>query len=571
MTFMAPVFLLVLALLLPLAAWGLASRRRRQRIELAEFGDPVLLARSAPLPNLRVGRRRDALRLAALALGLVALARPQFGERPTSLPRTGRDVLVLLDLSRSMNVADVAPTRLAAAKRIITQITSASPGDRVGLVVFGGSAFLQLPFTLDHAALQVFLDAATSDDLGDPATDVAAALRTALTVFEHEGEPGPRAVLLVSDGESYGGDIAAADQVAAAGDGLRRAGIPVFAVGVGTPAGGPVPADSAAAPERWHRDYLGRVVVSRLGESNLQLAARQSGGAYARWDSPVQLRDLTAGLARIDTRVLSSAGTTQRADRFQWPLALAVLALITELMMRGRREGIVAVLVLLACAPACRPTALQARRGERLYEDGKYREAYGAFERALDSDSDATLSYNAGNALYRMHRYDDAAKRFREVVDQSEPLRARSWFNLGNAYVRAAEEQESAEQRQTLRRAVSAFEEALRLVPADTAAKWNLELALRRLGDEADGGGSPGRGNRADYGRGNMDDPGYEGNAQAAAGAMAGGGYGSAEGESAEELSESQARQLLEAVQREQLRSHEGRQGRWGAAVVKDW
>ena len=156
-----------------------------------------LLERGSSLLAPRQATRQWALRLAALALGIVALARPQAGERQGELVRTGRDVLVLLDLSRSMGVTDVSTgalsggsTRLAAAKQLAWDVMAAYPGDRVGLVVFGGSAFLQLPFTSDRASLRLFLDAASPDDLGDPATDVSAALLTAVSAFEHEGETG---------------------------------------------------------------------------------------------------------------------------------------------------------------------------------------------------------------------------------------------------------------------------------------------------------------------------------------------------------------------------------------------
>ena len=116
--------------------------------------------------------------------------------------RTGRDLLVVLDLSRSMNAADVEQSRLAVAKQLVRDLLRATPGQRVGLVVFGGSAFLQLPLTGNYAAFQRFLDAASTDDLGDPATDLSNALLAANTAFEHDGERGYQTVLLVSDGES---------------------------------------------------------------------------------------------------------------------------------------------------------------------------------------------------------------------------------------------------------------------------------------------------------------------------------------------------------------------------------
>ena len=148
-------------------------------------------------------------------------------------------------------------------------------------------------------------------------------------------------------------------------------------------------------------------------------------------------------------------------------------------------------------------------------------------------------------------------------------IRQESVFNLGNALVRAAED--APERRQLLLDAVEAYEEALRLDPGDQDAKWNLELALQRLEEDRMAGGSSGRGRAADYGRGNMNVPGYEGNPDAATGAMAGGGYGAGQGESADSLDPEEARQLLDAIQREQLASHEARPSPRGSTGGRDW
>jgi Ca-activated chloride channel homolog len=324
LSFGSPLVLTFL-LLLPLAGWALQRDRRRRNAQLEAFGDESLLAGSSALP---VARRRvigQTLHLGALALGVVALARPQLGERPTPLAHTGRDLLVLLDLSRSMNAAAGAGSanRLAVAKGAVAAVLAAAPGDRVGLIVFGGSAFLQLPLTSNHSAFQRFLNAASTDDIGDPATSLASALSAAATTFEHDGERGYQSVLLVSDGEN------GADDVGVPLARLRRAGIPVFAIGVGTPDGAPVPADSAEAPDKWHRDHIGRIVLSRLEEGDLRRVARESGGSYVRW-SEEATQGLGAQLSRMEKRTISSREGTERVDRFQWPLGLVLVALVLE-------------------------------------------------------------------------------------------------------------------------------------------------------------------------------------------------------------------------------------------------
>ncbi|MBA3316733.1 MAG: VWA domain-containing protein [Gemmatimonadales bacterium] len=590
MSFVYPWVLAAGCLALVAIGWlGVRSERLR-RDALARFGERDVLGRSSSIPSSRQSARVRTLRLAALGLGVLALARPQAGERQSDMVRTGRDVLLLLDLSRSMGVADIATrgvsgprTRLAAAKQLAWDVTSAYPGDRVGLVVFGGSAFLQLPLTSDRASLRLFLDAASPDDLGDPATDVSAALLTAVSAFEHEGETGRRAVVIVTDGESGEGDLDAAAEA------LRGEELPLFAIGVGSAQGGPVPADSAEAPERYHRDHIGRVVISRLEEGDLRRVAQASGGGFARWDRPDEIRALVAGLGQVRARTLGARTSSERADRYQWPLGLMVVLLAFAEMpatvtLSRRRRGrssravpspspaaqgdkvavasglFLLVLSNLSCSPA--------HRGERLYHQGKYPAAYEVFRGGLQRDSSARLTFDAGSTLYRLERYDEAAAAFRRSRRAPE-LRQRSLYNLGNALVRVAEERPG--EPEPLLDAAAAFEEALSLAPGDAEARWNLEVALRRLGDDRTSGGSSGRGRAGDYGRGDNNVPGYEGNPDAAVGAMAGGGYGSAEGESVEELSPDEARRLLEAVERQQLTSHEGRRGKRGPTGERDW
>jgi Ca-activated chloride channel homolog len=564
MSFAEPLVLWLLVLV-PITAWLAMRGLREQRASLRRFGDPGLLARGSRLPNERSAALRAVLTITALGFGVLALARPQWGERQGDVAQTGRDLLVLLDLSRSMTVTDLLPNRLAVAKRAAWETVSASPGDRVGLEVFGGSAFLQLPLTTDRAAFRLFLDAASTDDLGDPATDLGGALATAAKVFEHEGERGHRAVLVVSDGESGEGGLEGA--IAR----LRKLEVPVFAIAIGTTQGAPIPADSSEQPEKYHRDHIGRIAISRLEEAELRQAADSSGGAFARWDNTQERAQLARALRDLKPGTLSTRKTTERADRYQWPLALAVLALLADLALAlaPARRRMLGAAMAGAAAGACGGGMLSSWRGERLYADGEFAASSAAFEQALRADSTPAHAFNAGNALYRMRRYEDAAKRYRLALNGTPELRQRGAFNLGNALLRAAEN--APERPELLHGSIRAYEEALRLTPSDADAKWNLEVALRRLADDRTSGGSPGRTRNADYGRGNMSSSGYEGNPDAAVGAMAGGGFGSAKGESAEELDVEQARRLLDAVQREQLQTHEGRRMPDSREGERDW
>ena len=180
------------------------------------------------------------------------------------------------------------------------------------------------------------------------------------------------------------------------------------------------------------------------------------------------------------------------------------------------------------------------------------------------------FAFNAGNALYRQKHYDKAAGRWRGTLGEAR-FRQRSAYNLGNAAVRSAEDATGPAKDSLLDTAVAAYEDALRLDPRDRDAKWNLEIALRRRG-ERPGGSSSGHSRHGDYGQGNQNVPGFQGNQEAAVGAMAGGGFGSGgDGESVKELDQTEARQLLDAVQREQLATHLGRRASHPTTHGRDW
>jgi Ca-activated chloride channel family protein len=368
---------------------------------------------------------------------------------------------------------------------------------------------------------------------------------------------------------------------------LKKQMIPVFSVGIGTIEGGPVPGDTAETGEPYHRDNIGRVVISQLQEGELLRVAEETGGGYQRWSAERGVPTVAAEVAQLATRPLSGRVATKRADRFQWPLGAAALFLLLEGIV-GRRKGenrrerarmgengarrsaAVAALVLTLALASCDTAARHAAAGASLYEKGEWRAANERFQRAFEKSGDPALAYNSANALYRMKRYETAERLYRDAAGGAPDLRQRSLYNLGNTLVREAEDADENAKGAILDRAIVAYEEALRLAPGDADARWNLEIALRRRGERPTGSSS-GRGRNADYGRGAQNVPGYEGNEEAAVGAMAGGGFGSGEGESAEELSESEARQLLDAVQREQLSSHDGKRASRPATGEKDW
>jgi Ca-activated chloride channel family protein len=326
MNFAAP-HLLWLALLAPAAAAAAAWAWRRRLAADAAWASRGLWDRL--LADYRP--RRLTLSVAALGLAVLgtafALARPRWGTGSQRIERKGVDVVFVLDSSLSMGAFDVQPSRLYVAKALVRRMAESMPGDRVALVQDEGEGLVLTPLTLDGAVIDLLLDTVEPGSLPEPGTQLAPGLETALRLFG-QGSEKHRVIVLLSDGEDWGGGIERA-----AGR-LHDEGVVVHAVGIGSPQGAPVPVPGSAADGRpeLKRDENGRLVMSRLHEDTLESLTRATGGTYLRATSAAA--DPAPIVARIEgmrKRTLASDTLNTLEERFQWPLAAAALALLVYL------------------------------------------------------------------------------------------------------------------------------------------------------------------------------------------------------------------------------------------------
>ncbi|MDI6796199.1 MAG: VWA domain-containing protein, partial [Desulfatibacillaceae bacterium] len=259
-------FALPLAALLQALAW----RSRRQTLEA--FAAHELLVRLGPLESTARAWLRNALVLAGLAMLITALAGPRWGERIEEISSRGVDIMVCVDLSRSMLVADIRPSRMERAKREIADLLSAAQGDRIGLVLFAGRAFVQSPLTLDYQAIAMYLKHLEPGLVPVMGTDLGDAIDRAVEAFDATS-PAERVIVLLTDGEDNEGRGLEAARRAA------KKGVRIFVLGVGDPAGGPIPAARGAGFEK---DEAGNNILSRLNERDLIRIANEGGGDYLR-------------------------------------------------------------------------------------------------------------------------------------------------------------------------------------------------------------------------------------------------------------------------------------------------
>lgn len=327
-TFASPGYLVLLGTLLPLLTLILHRGNLRRISAMSVVGDATLLEQSSSLPGKRRHILVQSLDLAALAFLLLALARPQNLAPRSTVMTSSRDIVFLLDLSRSMNAQDVGPSRLVAAKSAAIAIARSFPGDRVGIVVFGGSAFLQLPPTLDHSAFEQFIEAAGTKDIPDPSTNIEAAMAIAATLFERGASSSGRAAVLLSDGEEMKGDL---DDLGARINRLAQDSVRVFAIGIGTAAGAEIPERDSTGALTVHRDTSGTAVISRLQEPLLRKASEGTSGRYIHWDGTASVRPLITDLSSVARHQEVSRTSQSATDHFQLPLALALITLAIEM------------------------------------------------------------------------------------------------------------------------------------------------------------------------------------------------------------------------------------------------
>ncbi len=341
MRFYEPIYLLGLLLIPALGIFYWWAIARKKKV-LARFGDIPLIMRAASGISFSRQVSKAVMLLAAVLFLSLALAKPQLGTHMEMMKREGIDIMIAVDVSKSMEALDVRPgpiSRLTKAKQEIGSLIDPERllGDRVGLVAFAGEAFIQCPLTLDYGAAKMFLDAIDPELIPVPGTAIGYAINKAVSGFERE-ERKHKVLILMTDGEDHGTDPIAAAEAA------RREGVKIYTIGIGNPEGEPIPIYNQRR-ERvgFKKDDDGEVIVSKLDETTLQQVALTTGGKYYRaTPSELELDKIYDQIAKMEKKELEGKLLMQYDDRFQWPLALALLFIVWEVFvperMRTRRK-----------------------------------------------------------------------------------------------------------------------------------------------------------------------------------------------------------------------------------------
>ncbi len=406
-----------------------------------------------------------------IALTAAAWAGPYLPSGAKREKARGRDVIIALDISKSMLARDIGPDRLTAARAFIADLTQRLETDRIGLLLFAGRAYLQTPLTTDHNALLTMLSTIQPESAPTGGTAIAEAFRIAVLAFP-ESAPTGRVLVLVSDGEDHGGN--ALDAAATA---VKEGRFTIHTVGIGSPEGAKLFDPKTGSPRT---DEAGQPIVSKLDEEGLRRLAAQGGGRYVRMQSAEAAgRAIAAAISPTPTSVGQSEDGSDKEHLFYLALMPAFVLLILETMLpafrkRAPRVAAIALGFILAFSTDLSAQDRQLRKGNEYYREGRYKDADAAYARALAADSaNPRGRFNRGAALYQQKDYSAARTSLNAAATlaRDAATKGAALYNTGNTY--------SAEQK--WKDAANAYRSALRARPDDADAQYNLSYATKKL------------------------------------------------------------------------------------------
>lgn len=318
---------LLLLFLIPLffviQAFVLKMRRRKIR----KFGDEKLVSQLMP----SYSKGKIWVRLVLFSIGffffVIGLSRPQIGAKLKEHETKGAEIMIVLDVSNSMLAEDYSPNRLERAKLAISRLVDKLREDRIGLIVFAGNSFVQLPITTDYVSAKMFLNSISTDSVPVQGTAIGDAINTAMRSFSAQSEKS-RAIIVITDGENHEDDpVAAAKQAA-------DLGVRVFTIGVGSPEGKPIPMDGELL-----KDKDGEIVVTRLDEKVLQDVAQAGNGVYVRaGNSEFGLNPIIENIKRMEDEMYSSIVFEEFDEQFMYFLGIALFFFVLEMLIGDRRS-----------------------------------------------------------------------------------------------------------------------------------------------------------------------------------------------------------------------------------------
>ena len=470
--FESPIYLYLLVLI-PLLALIRYLSYRHQKKRLRKFGEPSLLKDLMP----DVSRFRPSVKFwilqGALALLIVMLARPQMGTKINHEKRVGIETIIAMDISNSMRAEDIVPSRLDRSKMMVENLVDHFTNDKIGLIVFAGDAFVQLPITSDYVSAKMFLSSIDPSMMASQGTDIARAIEMASHSFTQEEGIG-KAIVVITDGEDHEGGAVEAAEAA------KKNGMRVYVLGVGSTQGAPIPVPGTG---NYMQDNTGNTVMSALNEDMCKQVAQAGGGAYIHVENNSAAQEqLDNELDKLAKKETSTAVYSEFDEQFQAFGVLALLLLILEICifdrrnpllkhvsLFGKRKVAVMLLFLTALSVTAQTDRQYIRQGNKQFRMGDYPNAEVSYRKAIEQNpKNPQASFNLGNALMAQKKDSAAVTQFENASRlETNPLRkAQSFHNIGVI----------CQTHKMYGEAIEAYKNALRLNPNDDETRYNLVL-----------------------------------------------------------------------------------------------
>jgi len=313
---------------------------RIQKLKL--LADPELINRLTPDVSSFKPIYKFVLLMLAFSFGVIALANPQIGTKMEEIKRGGIELIIALDVSNSMKSEDIKPNRLERAKQSILKLVDNLISDKIGIVVFAGDAFLQLPLTTDYSAAKLMVSTIETEMIATQGTAIGHAINLGASAFTKESDIN-KAMIIITDGENHEDDALKAAKEA------RELGIIIHTIGMGSLQGGPIPLYQNGREVGYVKDKEGNTVVTKLNASVLQQIAMEADGRFIRSSSAdPDLKALLEDISAMDKKEFESKVFTEFEDRYQYFLAIAILLLFLEIFISGRKNKYIEKLILFA-------------------------------------------------------------------------------------------------------------------------------------------------------------------------------------------------------------------------------
>ena len=472
--FADPIYLYLLAVI-PVLAIIRFLTYRNQKKRLRKFGDPKLLRDLMP----DVSRFRPAVKFwilqGALALLIVMLARPQFGTKINNEQRVGIETIIAMDISNSMMAEDITPSRLDRSKMMVENLVDHFTNDKIGLIVFAGDAFVQLPITSDYVSAKMFLSSIDPSMMATQGTDIARAIDMATHSFTQEEGIG-KAIIVITDGEDHEGGALESAKAA------KDAGMRVYVLGVGSTKGSPIPIPGTGD---YMKDNTGNTVMSALNEDMCRQVAQAGGGAYIHVENNSAAQDqLDNELDKLSKKETTSTVYSEFDEQFQAVAILALLLIILEICIFDRRNPLLkrlslfgskkksaaTLLLLFVAFTASAQTDRQyIREGNKQFRIGDYAKAEVSYRKAVEKNpKNPQAVYNLGNALMAQKKDSAAVQQFEQSAQiETNPMRkSAAYHNMGVI----------CQTHKMYDEAIEAYKNALRNNPNDDETRYNLVL-----------------------------------------------------------------------------------------------